>query len=297
MTTLQPARILDGHRDTIRSMAFSDNGLLLATLSILNDKSLIVWDAITWTVQRRFYGGPGTTEIYFSPDNETVIGTGVNREIRFWNINTGEERVISAVAPNGRIRFDSKGNVLLFVCINFILETYNLSQSEAPRIVIVPESSSIFLNQCGWINPDGTKLGVENKDHSILVWSINEKRAVENYFGLSDSIIDLHFLTSHSQIMGMDDVGQISIWAEGHTQPILSFISSLSDPRNLIPNSGAPMVAVVGSEDVVEIWSSETKKNIATLPGNGAQITGAFSPDGGVLATGGDDSLIRIWTL
>lgn len=297
MTTLQPARILDGHRDTVRSMAFSDNGLLLATLSILNDKSLIVWDTITWAVQRRFYGGPGTTEIYFSRDNETVIGTGVNKEVRFWNIRTGEERTIPAVAPNGRIRFDSNGNTLLFLCVNSSIEIHNLSQPEARRVITAPKSLSIFLDQCGWINPEGAKLGLEDKDHSILVWSIDEGRVIESHSGFSDSIVDLHFLTSRSQIIGIDDFGRVNVWTEGGAQPILSFVPSLSDPRSLIPSPGTPIVAVISSEDVVEIWSSEAEKDVVTLPGNGAQITGAFSPDGGVFATGGDDSLIRIWAL
>lgn len=297
MTILQPARILHGHRDTIRSMAFSNDGLLLATLSILNDKSLIVWDTVTWSVQRRFYGGPGTTEIYFSLDSETIIGTGVNREVRFWNIRTGEERTVPVVAPNGRIRFDGNGNTLLFLCINSSIEIHNFSQHEALRVITAPKTFSIFLDQCGWVNPDGTKLGIEDRDHSILVWSIDEGCVVESYSGFSDSIVDLHFLTSRSQIIGMDDVGQVNVWTGGDAQPTLSFSPSLSSPRSLIPNSETPIVAVISSEDVVEIWSSEAEKNIATLTGNGAQITGAFSPGGRIFATGGDDSLIRIWAL
>ncbi|HEY6792055.1 MAG TPA: AAA family ATPase, partial [Trebonia sp.] len=53
-----------------------------------------------------------------------------------------------------------------------------------------------------------------------------------------------------------------------------------------------------GSEDVVELWSLAGHQEILTLKGFAAsQDTLAFSPDGTLLATGGDDNVTRLWNL
>jgi eukaryotic-like serine/threonine-protein kinase len=52
----------------------------------------------------------------------------------------------------------------------------------------------------------------------------------------------------------------------------------------------------VGRDRTVRVWDPLTAEEILTLKGHEAPVrTAAFSPDGTILATGGDDGAIRLW--
>ncbi|MCH8913273.1 MAG: hypothetical protein IIA33_06850, partial [Planctomycetes bacterium] len=91
-------RRYDGHAATVWSLAFSPDGVLVASGS--QDKSLILWDVETGAIRQRFDElGETPFTIAFSPDGSTVYA-GLARPfgprpltptLIAWDVESGEE--------------------------------------------------------------------------------------------------------------------------------------------------------------------------------------------------------------
>lgn len=79
-----PAQRLEGHTGTIRRLAFSPNGRLVATSSI--DRSVIVWDVKTRALLARFDHGVVVEPVTFSPDSTKLVSGSENGMVFLWSV-------------------------------------------------------------------------------------------------------------------------------------------------------------------------------------------------------------------
>jgi WD40 repeat protein len=101
---------LTGHRDWVKSLAYSPNGKRLASAS--GDGTVRVWDAATG---RQLLVLEGHTNIVncvaYSPDGKRLVSGGVDGRIKLWdaasgkevgNLETGSGFVCAALSPDGK---------------------------------------------------------------------------------------------------------------------------------------------------------------------------------------------------
>ncbi len=80
-----------GHKDTVRSLAFSPGGEKI--LSAGSDLSIRLWDTATGTEMMTFVGHQSTVrEAMISPNGKQVISSGSDNTTRMWDIVTGREQ-------------------------------------------------------------------------------------------------------------------------------------------------------------------------------------------------------------
>jgi WD40 repeat protein len=82
-------RMLTGHRDWLRSVAFSPDGRFLASVE---HREIRLWSLATWETVKTFSCDLCIRAV-FSPDGR-LLATGDKVAIRLWEIETGRERVI-----------------------------------------------------------------------------------------------------------------------------------------------------------------------------------------------------------
>jgi WD40 repeat protein len=81
--------MLTGHRDWLRSVAFSPDGRFLASVE---HREIRLWSLATWETVKTFSCDLCIRAV-FSPDGR-LLATGDEVAIRLWEIETGRERVI-----------------------------------------------------------------------------------------------------------------------------------------------------------------------------------------------------------
>ena len=103
--------LLTGHTQGITSIAFSPNGLTLASSSY--DETVRIWDVATGTVTTTLTGHTKVIRsVTFSPDGSLLAGGGLDKTIHIWDARSGEHktalvghtRTINSIAfsPNGK---------------------------------------------------------------------------------------------------------------------------------------------------------------------------------------------------
>ena len=87
-----PLRTLAGHDNSVRAIAFSADGALLATAS--EDRAVRLWDAATGAAVRALEGhGAWATGVAFEPKGAWLASASTDGSVRLWSARGGEPLV------------------------------------------------------------------------------------------------------------------------------------------------------------------------------------------------------------
>jgi WD40 repeat protein len=83
-------KVLKGHTNSVRSVAFSPDGKQIVSGSY--DESVRVWDASTGDELKVLKGHTNwVTSVAFSPDGKQIVSGSYDESVRVWDASTGDE--------------------------------------------------------------------------------------------------------------------------------------------------------------------------------------------------------------
>jgi WD40 repeat protein len=292
----------------INRVEFSPDGTRLATT---DEHEIKIWDTKTGGLITRHkrheprgtnQGGP--TLMKFSSDGKSLFYGGNNRTVHFWNLETdahtpkpfGTDRIqerdyLAAVSGDRRVVvFVGKDSQVL--C--------DLEQGK--QIAIIPKKQSGPLS----LSVDGKLLAIANTDtqtkaNAVYVWDTTSQSELYSIGPFSSQISVLLFSPDDKTLYVVDHAGEIQAWDLTTRQLLRTIHESGPYPRNLnaVLSSDGSRLAITdypGPIDVVDTASGKVTLRL-TRPKRGFARTIAISPDGRMLAVGGDQSVTEIWDL
>lgn len=102
-----------GHTSAVRALAYSSDGLTLATAS--SDKTVRVWDPLTTTHKYTLDHEKAVWAVAFSPDGQTLATGGGFEGIYVWDVTTGESKgppLIASTSQVESVAFGKDGQTL-----------------------------------------------------------------------------------------------------------------------------------------------------------------------------------------
>ncbi|KAJ7808904.1 WD40-repeat-containing domain protein [Mycena olivaceomarginata] len=292
-------KILQGHDDSVSSVAFSPDGQRIVSGS--DDKMVRIWDATTGAAIGEPLQGHDdwVSSVAFSPDGQRIVSGSGDKTVRIWDAATG-----AAIGKPLRGHYDSVLSVV------FSPDGQRIVSGSADKTVRIWDTATgaaigePLQGHDDWVrsvafSPDGQRIVSGSDDETVRIWDAATGAAIgEPLQGHDNWVRSVAFSPDGRRIVSGSDDKTVRTWdaatgaaigepLQGHDNSVLSVVFSPDGQR-----------IVSGSRDTtVRIWDAATGAAIGEpLQGHNDSVWSvAFSPDSQRIVSGSGDKTVCIW--
>ncbi len=288
------ARTLFGHSGPIWGMAFSPDGITLASRSGTSQGKVEVWDAVTG----RMIAALGeqrcspVRSLSISPDGKTLAIGSQDSTVLLWDLGTLTNFARLAHGSQvGAVSFSPDGTLLASAD-----ETGTVSLWSVRNEKMIREFSGVH----DWVtmlvfSPDGSTLASGFRNGEIRVWDVTTGAVIRDFKGHSSPVISMAFVQEGTALASGSFGGEIRLWDLATGTPSATLGGTRKKCLAFSPDG---TMFVTRQHKLVKLHDMSTGDDIATFAGHNHEVLNAvFTPDGRTLATGSYDGTILLWDL
>jgi WD40 repeat protein len=291
-------RLVLGHADAVRSVAFSPDGRRIVTASW--DKTARIWDAATGKPIGEPLKGHADRVVSaaFSPDGRRIVTASEDKTARMWDAATGQpisvfkghaDAVYSAsFSPDGRrIVTGSDDN------------TARIWDAATGQPIGEPLKGHAGCVYSAAFSPDGTRIVTAFGGETAGIWdAVTGQPIGEPLRGHSDSLYGAAFSPDGRRIVTASADKTARLWDAATGQPIAEPLRV--HDRVVFSAAFSPdgtCIATASEDGTARLWDATGSRPIGKpLRGHDDAVTSAaFSPDGTRVVTASEDGTARLW--
>ncbi|MFF6994754.1 WD40 repeat domain-containing protein [Streptomyces sp. NPDC008313] len=298
MTALAASHLrtrLDGHTDTVRDVAWSASGRLLATAS--RDGSARVYDAESGCSLRVLpCDGVMVESVSFSPDATRLATAGRDQVVRVWDAVSGEPvRQLAGAGDIGRrVAWSPDGTR---IAATFKDQVVRVWEADSGRLVHELRGHTGDVWGVAWA-PDSSRLATASHDRTVIVWDAVTGAATTTLTGHTEFVEGVAWSPDGESLATGSGDHTARIW-DARTGALRLLLRGHADyVWNPAFSPDGRLLASPSSDRTVRIVSTEDAKEVAVLRGHSDTVWAvAWSPSGTQLATASTDGTGRVWDL
>ncbi len=247
--------ILAGHIGSVQCVALSEDDKILATGGA--DKRVLLWDLGSGAVQASLQGHSSTVRsVTFSPDGASIASIDFTGTVIVWDVSGHTEKQ-RFTAQSGTSEWKGVG----------------------PRVTY---------------SPDGNVLATAGKGESVKLWDARTLKPVNELHGVSRWVSDLVFSPDGTFVVAADATGT-KVWATASGE-LKGTLPGNEHFSLSVAVSADGRMAACGLPKGVRLFDFATQTMIDAFPTHwGAMASMAFCSNAPILATAGDDYVVRLW--
>jgi len=302
-------KTLGGHQGAVTGVAFDPTGARLASCG--NDQRAILWtlsEKGATSIQLVGSKAP-LSAIAFAPQGTLVAAAGADRVIRVWDTNKTEASGsrLERMSFRGHtdwvtwLGFHPSGSQLLSGSVDGQVRTWDIILVKETR---VPVGHVREVRALAW-HPKAPLLVSAGADGTCLLWDLESNSTLpKKLYGSPEAINSITWLGETRQVaFALQTRSILTVNAENgeliHTEtdsrpsteiPVLGYWQPKDGPMNAI--AWIPPITI----EIVPTKPGRRKETMAFKdPSLGTVKSLALSPEGDLIAAGGEDGKIRFW--
>jgi len=298
-------KTLEGHVDWVNGLAPTPNGRVL--ISTGRDGRLCIW---------RLPSGRPTAVIEahseailtfaLSPDGRLLATGSSDCDIRIWRLPDGKllhtlEGHTGAVSC---LAMDAERQVLASGSKDCTVRLWSLQSGKALKTLEGHRDEHGDGILCMAISPDGRTLASAGTDSTIQLWSLPAGRPGKTLKIHTGSVHAIAINPENTLMASAGGEYAVQLWRLPGGKLVKTLESHVSEDPCLVMSSDGRLLAASsrggwGPDHIVRVWSLRGRLGQPPrhLSGHTRTVTClAISPDNSLLASGGDDGVIRIWS-
>ncbi len=296
--------VFSGHVGEVWSVAFSPDGHYLASGGA--DEQVLLWDMSQLNPEPIALLGNAETvfSVAFSPDGRYLASGNANQEIVLYPLDSLDDYTILT------------GHKNWVLTLAFSPDSSLLASSGAEGSVVLwdvangEQLGQFSTNHTDWVrkiafSPAGNMIATASQDNTIRLWDLATVQLVgEVYSGHTDAVWDLAFRPDGRDFYSASWDGSVIAWSVNSRQALARRIASTEtslwdvalspDGRWLAASGGEPGQSASAGFGLWDLQNLNAEPQWIT--GYAGLVSAvAFSPDSTMLATGSEDTTIRLW--
>ncbi len=287
-------RVFQEHISYVNKIAFSPNGLLLASAG--DDCTVRLWKTSDIKPNQELYFNGHTDKVRsvaFAPNNNTFASAGEDKTIRLW------DRASQQLVQQFPLQFPIKSIAFSPDGLKFIvagraeIQLWDLIRQ---KCVHTFDGHSDHINKVKF-SPDGRYVASASTDKTVRLWDAISQAYVYIFAGHTDFVLSVCFSNNGRWLASASEDRTIRLWDIVNRKHLYTFAGHTDVVRD-VAFSPDDRWLLSGSDDkTVCLWDINNRKREESFNATSTASSVAFHPNGRWIAAGNWHSTIQLWDL
>lgn len=297
LVTYGELRVLQGHTDSVDSVAFSPDSRFLVSVDSALGPTARLWDVASGQEVRTFTGTDWVSSMSLSSDGTLLASGGRDGLARLWNMADGHilrtipnpQRMVDSVALSPDSQLLALGLVkVIAASVAWSAELRNTSDG---RLLLGIEGKAPV-----GFSPDGRLLAGGAEGNVAKLWEASTGRELYTLGGHTDGVRCIAFSPDGRLLATGSWDHTVKVWETASGRELYTIIGIPGIVSGVAFSPDGQTLASALSNGTVQLWRVADRALLHTLTGHTGDVYSvAFSPDGQLLASASIDATIRLW--